>query len=305
MVYTVTLNPAVDYYLTMEELSLGGLNEIRDGYTLAGGKGINVSKVLKSCGVHSTATGFLGGFTGEYIKKDMRDYGIDDMFVNIVKETRINIKLNTTNCETEIAGQSPTISDVEYKKFCNILSDIISGDILVLSGSIPSTMAKDIYKIIVDKMSKGVKIIFDSRGAGFKKALGPNIYLTKPNVKELEELFDEKFETTKEIIEAGKRLQKMGSQNVLISRGKDGSILITENDVFIGNVPKGKLVSSVGAGDSMIAGFIYGISKGDDILTSYKLAIAAGSATAYKYGLADVEDINRLLDDIQITKEEL
>ena len=327
MIYTVTLNPAVDYYMTMDEFKQGELNTINEGYTMAGGKGINVSKVLKNCGITSTALGFLGGFTGYFIRNDIKNhgmihemeiltgftgdylktsvehYGITDKFVEISEKTRINIKIKTDEIESEIAGIAPNIKKKEYEAFLKTLETIKKGDTLVLSGSVPKTLSEMIYKEIIEKVPEGVKIILDTRGQAFIHALGEKIFLVKPNQNEVGEFFGEKYETLDELIAAGKKLQKMGAENVIISRGKDGSILLTKDEVYIGNVPNGKLVSSVGSGDSMIAGLIYGLEHDLSVTDSYKYAIAAGSATAFKQGLANIDDIKALLKDIKIEKK--
>lgn len=300
MIYTVTLNPAIDYYISMKEFQEGELNLIDNGYTLPGGKGINVSKVLKNFGIESTVLGFAGGFTGNYIRTNLKEYGISEKLVELSENTRINIKLKTEKDESEIAGHSPKISQEECEKFLNTISGIQAGDILVLSGSVPKSLDSKIYKNIIEMLPENVKVILDTRGEPFKYALEKGVFLTKPNNVELGEFFNEKYETLEEIINAGEKLRKMGSENVLISLGKNGSVLITEKGVWIGNVPKGKLVSSVGAGDSMVAGTLYGIVKGMELSEAYKYGIASGSATAFTEGLTTQEDMEKLLNDIKI-----
>lgn len=302
MIYTVTLNPAVDYYIGLEEFQEGGLNQAKTAYTLPGGKGINVSKVLKNFGEKSVALGFVGGFTGDYIKNDLKSEGIEENFVNIKDMTRINLKIKTLSDESEVAGKSPNINDEEYKEFLSKIKDIKSGDILVLSGSIPTSLPKNIYEQIISELPKGVKIILDTRGETLREVLKEGIFLVKPNNHELEDFFGEKYSTDDEIIEAGKKLMKLGSENVLISLGKDGSILITKDGVYRGNVPKGELVSSVGAGDSMVAGIIYGLSTGKTMEETYRYGIASGSSTAFSQGLTDFESMKKLLNEIEIKK---
>ena len=302
MIYTVTLNPAVDYYISMKDFSEGKLNTINNGYVLSGGKGINVSKVLKNYGVESIALGFIGGFTGDYIRKNLKECNIQENFIELKENTRINIKMKTEKGESEIAGFSPNISENDYKKFLEIIKNIKSNDIVVLSGSVPKSLDNKIYKEIIKLLPKNVKVVLDTRGEAYRFALEEKIYLTKPNHTELEEFFNEKYETIDEIIEAGKKLKNMGSENVIISLGEKGSILITDKGIWIGNTPKGKLVSSVGAGDSMIAGFLYGINNGMEILESYKYGIASGSATAFTKDLATFEQMKNLLNEIEIIK---
>lgn len=302
MIYTVTLNPAIDYYISMNEFNEGELNSIENGYTLPGGKGINVSKVLKNFGVESTALGFAGGFTGDYIRKNLREYGITEELVELKENTRINIKMKTDKNESEIAGHSPKISSEECEKFLDTMKKIKSEDILVLSGSVPKSLDSRIYERIIEMLPEGVKVILDTRGEPFEFALKKGVFLTKPNNVELGEFFGEKYETTEEIIAAGEKLRKMGSKNVIISLGKNGSVLVTEKGAWVGNVPKGTLVSSVGAGDSMVAGTLYGITKGMEMEEAYRYGIASGSATAFTEGLTTFEEMQNLLNDINIKK---
>lgn len=302
MIYTLTLNPAIDYYMSMENFQLGSLNSLEEGYTLPGGKGINVSKVLKNFSVESKALGFVGGFTGDYIKKHLNEYEIESDFIELQENTRINIKLKTKDSETEIAGKSPTISRENVKELLKKFEEIKKDDVVILSGSVPNSISKSIYADIIKLLPKDCKVILDTRGLPFVEGLKEGVFLTKPNNHELEEFFNRKLNNIEEIIQAGKDLQALGSKNVLISLGKDGSILITEKEVYIGNAPQGKLISSVGAGDSMVAGVVYGIAKGMTLEDSYKYGIASGSSTAFSEGLTTFEGMNSLLNKIEIKK---
>ncbi|MCI6381723.1 MAG: 1-phosphofructokinase [Fusobacterium mortiferum] len=300
MIYTLTLNPAIDYYMSMGNFQLGSLNSLEEGYTLPGGKGINVSKVLKNFSVESKALGFVGGFTGDYIKKHLNEYEIESDFIELQENTRINIKLKTKDSETEIAGKSPTISRENVKELLKKFEEIKKDDVVILSGSVPNSISKSIYADIIKLLPKDCKVILDTRGLHFVEGLKEGVFLTKPNNHELEEFFNRKLNNIEEIIQAGKDLQALGSKNVLISLGKDGSILITEKEVYIGNAPQGKLISSVGAGDSMVAGVVYGIAKGMTLEDSYKYGIASGSSTAFSEGLTTFEGMNSLLNKIEI-----
>ena len=302
MIYTLTLNPAIDYYMSMENFQLGSLNSLEEGYTLPGGKGINVSKVLKNFSIESKALGFVGGFTGDYIKKHLNEYEIESDFIELQENTRINIKLKTKDSETEIAGKSPTISRENVKELLKKFEEIKKDDVVILSGSVPNSISKSIYADIIKLLPKDCKVILDTRGLPFVEGLKEGVFLTKPNNQELEEFFNRKLNNIEEIIQAGKDLQALGSKNVLISLGKDGSILITEKEVYIGNAPQGKLISSVGAGDSMVAGVVYGIAKGMTLEDSYKYGIASGSSTAFSEGLTTFEGMNSLLNKIEIKK---
>lgn len=302
MIYTLTLNPAIDYYMSMENFQLGSLNSLEEGYTLPGGKGINVSKVLKNFSVESKALGFVGGFTGDYVKKHLNEYEIENDFIELQENTRINIKLKTKDSETEIAGKSPTISKENVEELLKKFEEIKKDDAVILSGSVPNSISKSIYADIIKLLPKDCKVILDTRGLPFVEGLKEGVFLTKPNNHELEEFFNRELNNIEEIIQAGKDLQALGSKNVLISLGKDGSILITEKEVYIGNAPQGKLISSVGAGDSMVAGVVYGIAKGMTLEDSYKYGIASGSSTAFSEGLTTFEGMNSLLNKIEIKK---
>ncbi|WP_157142742.1 1-phosphofructokinase [Brachyspira pilosicoli] len=303
MIYTLTLNPAVDYYIDMESFEEGDLNKVNNAYTLAGGKGINVSKVLKNFNIESIALGFCGGFTGDYIKKDIKECGIKENFIYLEEATRINIKLKTSKSESEIAGKSPNISKEKVHELLNyIKNNIKENDILVLSGSVPNSIESSIYKDIISNANKNIKVILDARDEAFKIGLREKVFLTKPNKKELGEYFNKKIESTDDIIKYARELIKDGSKNVIVSLGKDGSVLVTENEVYIGNAPKGKLISSVGAGDSMVAGMVYGLSNNLSIVDSYKYAIASGSSTACSEMLTTFENMNKFLEKVEIKK---
>lgn len=303
MIYTLTLNPAVDYYIDMENFEEGDLNKVDNAYTLAGGKGINVSKVLKNFDVESTALGFCGGFTGDYIKKHIKEYGIKENFIYLEEDTRINIKLKTKKTETEIAGKSPNISKEKVNELINyIRNNVKENDVLVLSGSVPNSIESSIYKDVISNANKNIKVILDARDEAFKIGLKEKVFLTKPNKKELGEYFNKNIESTEEIIKYARELIKEGSENVIVSLGKDGSVLITKDEAYIGNAPDGKLISSVGAGDSMVAGIVYGISNNLSIVDSYKYAIASGSSTACSEGLTTFENMKKFLEKVEIKK---
>lgn len=306
MIYTINFNPAVDYYLSFKSFKEGELNSPITDYKLPGGKGINVSKVLKNYSVESTCLGFIGGFTGKFIDDKLKEYGIFSNFINIDSDTRINIKINNDGIETEVAGIAPEISSRDYDNLlAKIVDNIQSGDILVLSGSVPKSMSSDSYAKIIEVLPKDVKVILDTRGSAFDSALKKGVFLIKPNRDELKEYFNREFHSIDDIIRGGQELQSLGAENVIISMGKNGSVFITRDEIYIGNVPKGTLISSVGAGDSMVAGFIYGISKNFSIENAYKFSIASGSATAFSKGLATLETANTLLNDIVIKKVEV
>lgn len=302
-IYTVTLNPAIDHYISFKEENKfceGKLNKVTNSYSLAGGKGINVSKVLNNYTVPSTALGFVGGFTGDFIKNNLIKEKVNFDFTTLEEETRINIKMNNLGVETEIAGKSPFISETLFKDFLNKFSNLKEGDILVLSGSVPDSLNANIYSNILEILPVGVKVILDTRDKPFEEALKKGVFLVKPNKKELEEFFKREILTDEDLLKAGKELQKLGAKNVLISLGGDGSLLITENNVLRGKAPKGNVISTVGAGDSMVAGIIYGLSQGNSLEDSLKYGIASGSSTAFSKGVTTLENMKNLLPSIKI-----
>ena len=302
-IYTVTLNPAIDHYISFKEENKfceGKLNKVTNSYSLAGGKGINVSKVLNNYTVPSTALGFVGGFTGDFIKNNLIKEKVNFDFTTLEEETRINIKMNNFGVETEIAGKSPFISETLFKDFLNKFSNLKEGDILVLSGSVPDSLNANIYSNILETLPVGVKVILDTRDKPFEEALKKGVFLVKPNKKELEEFFKREILTDEDLLKAGKELQKLGAKNVLISLGGDGSLLITENNVLRGKAPKGSVISTVGAGDSMVAGIIYGLSQGNSLEDSLKYGIASGSSTAFSKGVTTLENMKNLLPSIKI-----
>ena len=303
MIYTLTLNPALDYdmYLT-NDLNVGELNLAKEVKYRAGGKGINVSKVLKNLGIESTAIGYVAGFVGDFIINDLKKDGINSEFVELEGCTRINAKVNGNDIETELTGVSPTISKENLEKLIQKMSELKDGDILVLAGSIPGTVASDIYKRLSKNVKGKVEIVLDTRGNLIQENMYNNLFI-KPNIHELREMFGEKLETKEEIVNKCKYFLDKGIKNVILSRGGEGALLVNKDFVLEASVPKGKLINSIGAGDSMVAGFVAGYTKGMSIEDSFKLAVASGSATAYSYGLAEKELIEKLYLEINILKE--
>ena len=303
MIYTLTLNPALDYdmYLT-DDLNVGELNLAKEVKYRAGGKGINVSKVLKNLGIESTAIGYVAGFVGDFIINDLKKDGINSEFVELEGCTRINAKVNGNDIETELTGVSPTISKENLEKLIQKMPELKDGDILVLAGSIPGTVASDIYKRLSQNVKSKVEIVLDTRGNLIQENMHNNLFI-KPNIHELREMFGEKLETKEEIVNKCKYFLDKGIKNVILSRGGEGALLVNKDFVLEASVPKGKLINSIGAGDSMVAGFVAGYTKGMSIEDSFKLAVASGSATAYSYGLAEKELIEKLYLEINILKE--
>lgn len=305
MIYTVTLNPSIDYVVSMNDLQEGLVNKVNIENFYAGGKGINVSKILKEHGVENIALGFISGFTGEFIKNNLEQCGIKNDFINVLNGySRINMKIKTNENETEINGLGPSISESNIEELFSKLEKLYSRDILILAGSIPPTLPDNFYEEIMKRLSnKNIKIIVDARNNLLLNVLKYRPFLIKPNHHEISEIFNLEIKTTDELILYGNKLKEMGAQNVLISMGGDGAILLTEsNEIYRSNIPKGTLKNSVGSGDSMVGGFIAGYLKTSDYKEALKLGAASGSATAYSDDLAKISFINELSSQIQITK---
>lgn len=302
MIYTLTLNPAIDYLVFVDDFESGRLNRSKKEYKFAGGKGINVSRVLKNIGLKSKAFGFIGGFSGDYLESLLKKEDIESDFVRVNGDTRINIKLKS-NKETEINANAPEIKENDIDLLLQKIDGLKEDDILILAGNIPSTMPKNIYEIILKKLDKkGIKAVVDTTKESLLCTLKYKPFLIKPNIVELEELFDVKIKTKEEIIKYSKELLKKGAKNIIVSMGKDGALFVNENNIYKADAPKGKLINSVGAGDSMVAGFIYKYIETKDLLESFKYSVASGSATAFSKDLANKKDINDLFKDM-IVKE--
>ena len=301
MIYTITFNPALDYIVKMDEFNLGNVNRSNNEFVYAGGKGINVSIVLNNLGVKSKALGFIAGFTGDEIERRVREFGCDTEFIKLKEGTsRINVKIKA-DVESEINGGGPDISSEALEKLYAKLDTLTTGDILVLAGSIPKTMPTDIYERIMERLQeKDVKFIVDTTGESLLKVLKYNPFLIKPNHHELGELFGVKLNSKEEVIENAKKLKDMGAQNVIISMAGDGAVLIDSNGgVTTSNVPKGVVKNSVGAGDSMVAGFIAGYLNSEKIEDGFKLGVATGSASAFSEGLATKDYVYELLEQVR------
>ncbi|MDU4882626.1 1-phosphofructokinase [uncultured Clostridium sp.] len=301
MIYTITFNPALDYIVKMDEFNLGHVNRSNNEFVYAGGKGINVSIVLNNLEVKSKALGFIAGFTGDEIERRVREFGCDTDFIKLKEGmSRINVKIKA-DVESEINGGGPEISAEALEELYGKLDTLKSGDILVLAGSIPKTMPTDVYERIMERLKeKGVKFIVDTTGESLLKVLKYNPFLIKPNHHELGELFGVKLNNKEEVIEYAKKLKDMGAQNVIISMAGDGAVLINSNgDVTTNNVPKGVVKNSVGAGDSMVAGFIAGYLNSGKIEEGFKLGVATGSASAFSEGLATKDYVYELLEQVK------
>lgn len=296
MVYTVTFNPAIDYVIHMETMKIGATNRSRREELYFGGKGINVSIVLKELGIASVALGFIAGFTGEAIEQGLADMGITTDFVRLGKgNSRINVKVKAGE-ETELNCQGPDIDEKAIGALFEKLNALQDGDTLVLAGSIPASLPSDIYERILKYISgKNIRVVVDATKELLLNVLKYKPFLIKPNNHELGELFGVELKTEEEIEQYAGKLKTMGAQNVLVSMAGDGALLIdAEGELHRCGVCKGTVKNSVGAGDSMVAGFLAGAWNGDYDY-ALKLGTAAGGATAFSDGLATKETMEELL----------
>lgn len=300
MIYTVTFNPSLDYIVSVDDFKLGLTNRTSSELILPGGKGTNVSTVLKNLGLESTALGFVAGFTGNEIVKRLNDMGIKSDFISIENGiSRINLKLKSID-GTEINGAGPDISEEKVNELMDKLNQLKEGDVLVLAGSIPSSMSDNIYRdIMADLKGRGVMIVVDATKDLLLNVLEYHPFLIKPNNHELGEIFDVKLTTREEVIPYGRKLQEKGARNVLVSMAGEGAVLIAEDgQVFDAPAPKGKLINGVGAGDSMVAGFVAGWIEKQDYEYAFHMGVASGSASAFSENLATKEEIINVYNQV-------
>ncbi len=303
MYYTITLNTAIDMLTKVENFELGKLNRTGESDYVIGGKGINISLLLNNIGKESKALGFIAGFTGNFIKEELKKKGIKSNFVETKGFTRINIKL-TTDIETEINSQSSKVAKENIKEFFDTLEELSDNDTVFLSGNIIPGMDSDDFAAIAKKVrEKGAKLVVDSNKDMVLDTLKYKPFIIKPNEFELGEMFGVKISNTEEIAKYAKKLQEMGAENVLVSRGSKGAILFTnEGDVFTANTATGKVISTIAAGDSMLAMFVAKYDETGDYRLSLKYASAAGGATSFSAGVGKKKLIDELLSQINVDK---
>ena len=293
MIYTVTFNPSLDYIVSVEDFKLGLTNRTDSELMLPGGKGINVSTVLMNLGIESTALGFVAGFTGDEIVRRLKEMGVKTGFIRIEEGvSRINLKLKSID-GTEINGMGPDISDAKAKELMEQLGCLQQGDVLFLSGSIPATMPDDAYQKIMKLLDgRGVQIVVDATKELLLNVLEYRPFLIKPNNHELGEIFGTELKTREDVVPYGRRLQERGAANVLISMAGEGAVLIdADGGVHSAPAPKGRLVNGVGAGDSMVAGFMAGWMERQDYEYAFRMGVSAGSASAFSENLATKDEI--------------
>lgn len=300
MIYTVTFSPAVDYVVFLEDLKPGETNRtVREDYFF-GGKGINVSTVLTELGMENTALGFISGFTGEALEKGLQEKGLKTDFVKLdTGITRINIKIKT-DAETEINAQGPPIPAAKLDELLAKLDVLEAGDVLIISGTVPNTLPEDIYERILSRIQRDdIKIVVDAAGELLKSVLKFRPFFIKPNKGELEELLGSKINSEEQLESAAVHLQQLGARNILVSLGKDGAFLLDETGGMLRmGAVKCNAVNTVGAGDSMVAGFTAGYIRTGDFRKALTLGIAAGSATASSEGIASESRIQEFCEKI-------
>ena len=300
MIYTITFNPSLDYIVRVHDFKLGEVNRTTFEEIYPGGKGINVSIVLNNLEVENIALGFIAGFTGDEIENKAKAMGCTTDFIKLNSGiSRINVKLKS-NEESEINGQGPNIEEGDLNLLYKKIDYLKEGDVLVLAGSIPKSLPENIYELIMERLKdKKVKIIVDATKDLLLNVLKYKPFLIKPNHHELGELFKVKITNQEESIHYAKRLREMGARNVLISMAGEGAVFVTEEDkVLKSQAPKGKVINSVGAGDSMVGGFVSGYLNNNDFEEAFRMSVATGSASAFSEGLATKEKVSELLKQI-------
>jgi 1-phosphofructokinase len=302
MIYTCTFNPSVDYIVHVDKLRIGELNRAVKTLTFPGGKGINVSRVLKRLGIESTALGFIGGFTGAFIIEQLQNENITCDFVKVPGNTRINVKLKSGK-ETEVNGQGPMIQPEHEAEFMKKIRALTENDIVVLAGSIPSSLSPDVYEKIIDEAKKAkAKVVVDTSGPALKSLLMRKPFLAKPNHKELAELFDTTFHSKDEIMVYGRRLVELGVENVIVSMAGNGAFYFNKEMTLFAEAPKGTVKNSVGAGDSMVAGFLAAYTSGKSLEEAFAYSVASGSATAFSEDLCTKDRVEQLVHEVNVTR---
>lgn len=300
MIYTLTFNPSLDYIVTVPEFTCGVVNRTSKEMIFPGGKGINVSMVLGNLGFENTALGFLAGFTGDALKRLVEEKGIHAEFIRVEQGmTRINVKLRSEQ-ETEINGQGPAIGEADIRKLYEQLDTLQDGDILVMAGSIPDVMPKTMYMDIMEHLKeKNLRVVVDATKDLLVNVLKYKPFLIKPNNHELGEIFGVTIKEKEDVVRYAGKLREKGARNVLVSMAGDGAVLLAEDGtVYRAEAPKGTVVNSVGAGDSMVAGFLAGYLEHGSYETAFHMGVCTGSASAFSEELATKEEVLKLLEEV-------
>jgi len=302
MIYTITFNPSIDYIVEVKDFQVGEVNRVDTDYKYPGGKGINVSRVLNNLGIKNKAMGFIGGFTGAYVKSFLENEGVDTAFIDVKGDTRINTKLKSA-LETEINGIGPKIEKEDLEKLLMKLDTLTADDFLVLAGNVQSSLPVDIYAQIQERCKdKNVKVLVDTTGEALTCTLKHKPFLIKPNNHELSDIFNIEINSQEEVIKYGRELLNLGAENVIVSMAAKGAMLICSEGVYHAEAPRGQVKNSVGAGDSLIGGFLAKYSQSYDVVEAFKWGIASGSATAFSVDLCKKQGVEKLLDEVKIKK---
>lgn len=300
MIYTCTITPSLDYTTYLPELRLGELNRTSEVFYYPGGKGINVSRVLGRLGTSSIALGYIGGFTGLYISDFLKAEGILTDFIRTEDITRINVKVKAAE-ESELNGPGPRINELQQKELLEKVQVMRSGDWFVLAGNLTDSIPTSFFeKLATICEENNVKFVLDTSGSALKDLIHTKSFLIKPNIEELGELFDTKISTKEEALHFAKKLVGKGIQHVVVSMGGEGALLVTKDLALHAEAPKGQVVNTVGAGDSLVAGFLASFTKSEDATEAFRYGVASGSATAFSSDLCEKNDVDQLLDQITI-----
>ena len=301
MIYTVTFNPSIDYVMFVDDFKIDGLNRAQDTNKFAGGKGINVSRVLKTLGVDSTALGFAGGFPGDFIAQTLKDSDIHTDFVQVDEDTRINVKLKTGQ-ETEVNAQGPNVTDAQFQSLLNQIKETTDNDTVIVAGSVPKSIPSDAYAQIA-KITKqtGAQLVVDAEKDLVESVLEYQPLFIKPNKDELEVMFNTSVKSDEDVIKYAKQILDKGAQSVIVSLGGDGAIYVDRQQSIKAVNPKGKVINTVGSGDSTVAGMVAGLVTGLSVQDAFKQAVASGTATAFDADLATKDAIENIKSQVTIS----
>lgn len=301
MIYTVTFNPSIDYIIQLDNLKIGGLNKVIQDFKFPGGKGINVARVLNNLGVKSKAIGFIGGFTGGYLIDFLQKEGLETDFIVVDGDTRINVKIKS-NEETELNAGGPEISDKALLELIEKISSLPKDTFVVLAGNIQKGLSQDAYAKIMKAAISNKHFIVDAVGQALLKTLQYKPFLIKPNKEELGDIFKVEIRTLEDVVFWGKKLLALGAQNVIISLDKEGAVLFNKEQQYYASAPNGKAVNTVGAGDSLIGGFLSKYVEDYNLIEAFRYGVASGSATAFSVDLCKKDQVDRLLPEVKLNK---
>lgn len=300
MIYTCTITPSIDYTVYVPEFESGKLNRSEEVYYYPGGKGINVSRVLKRLGVSNQALGYAGGFTGQYIEEFLKNEGVDADFIQTAEITRINVKIKSDK-ETELNGPGPELNEAQLTALTEKVRGMNRGDWFVLAGSLPGSIPTDYFSELAKIcQANGVRFVLDTSGPALKSLVATPVFLIKPNQQELGELFGVEITSLSEAFHYASKLVAQGIEHVVVSMGGDGALLVTKDTALIAKAPQGTVVNTVGSGDSLVSGFIASYAADLDPALAFRYGVASGSATAFRSDLCRKEDVDKLLGEVEI-----